>query len=319
MAWSRLVQQRSRPGTSVGSGCQCDALAAAEGHRQYRGRGETATVRFRSKRMTRFIYNFGSRAHMATTPAAASALPDFETNLLDACDDMSVCAKGFFCPCILVGEIHERMGQEFGAFCCLNFFGNNIGLSCARRGIIRAAYNLPESPCGDCLAVTCCGPCATIQEYHQVNKKVFPLRPDMNQWNTGLFDCAEDGYMCTKGCLCPCMLSADALNYLGAPWFCMCMCPIACAARTLIRQTYNIDGTFCKDILTSAPPPPAPCLHSAAAFFLLDSHLLRSYVLCCPCATCQEARFMRKVNMDIPLGTVPAATSATPPVAASRM
>jgi Cys-rich protein (TIGR01571 family) len=199
---------------------------------------------------------------MATTPAAAPAGADFETNLLDACDDMSVCAKGFFCPCILVGEIHERMGQEFGAFCCLNFFGNNIGLSCARRGVIRAAYNLPESPCGDCLAVTCCGPCATIQEYHQVNKKVFPLRPDMNQWNTGLFDCAEDGYMCTKGCICPCMLSADTLNYLGAPWFCMCMCPIGCAARTLIRQTYNIDGTFCKDILTSAHPPlrlpPAP-------------------------------------------------------------
>jgi Cys-rich protein (TIGR01571 family) len=187
---------------------------------------------------------------MATSPAAAAAHPDFETGILDACEDTGVCLKGFFCPCVLVGEIHERMGQDFASFCCLNFFGNHMGLGCARRGILREAYKLPESPCGDCLSVMCCGPCAIIQEYHQVSKKSYPLHPDVNQWNSGLFDCQEDTYMCTKGLFCPCMVSADALNFMGAPWFCLCMCPIGCAARTLIRQTYNIDGSFWKDILT---------------------------------------------------------------------
>ena len=204
---------------------------------------------------------------MATSPAAAAGPPDFETGILDACEDMAVCMKGFFCPCVLVGEMHERMGQDCFSFGCLNLCGNHLGLGCARRGIIRAAFNLPESPCGDCLAVTCCGPCSIIQEFHQVNKKSFPLHPDVNQWNTGLFDCQDDTceaisrssptffsqfyrYMCTKGLFCPCMLSADALNLMGAPWFCLCMCPIAYASRTLIRQTYNIDGSFWKDILT---------------------------------------------------------------------
>jgi Cys-rich protein (TIGR01571 family) len=204
---------------------------------------------------------------MATSPAASAALPDFETGLLNICEDPAVCMKGFFCPCVLVGEIHERMGHDFLSFCCLNFFGNHMGLGCARRGIIRAAYNLQETPCGDCLAVTCCGPCAMIQEYHQLNKKSFPLHPDVNQWGSGLFDCQDDPcvilplpslktcnnlcrFMCKKGAICPCMVHADALFYLGAGWVCMCMCPIACASRTLIRQTYNIDGSFCKDILT---------------------------------------------------------------------
>ena len=187
---------------------------------------------------------------MTTSPASADALPDFQTGLLDACADPAVCLKGVFLPCVLVGEIHEKMGQEFWSFCCLNFFGNHWGLGCARRGMIRAAYNLNHTPCGDCLAVTCCGPCAAIQEYHQVSQKVYPLRADMNQWNSGLFECNEDQLMCRKGCVCPCMVSADALAELGAPWFCLCLCPIGCATRTLIRQTYNIDGTFFKDVLT---------------------------------------------------------------------
>jgi Cys-rich protein (TIGR01571 family) len=138
------------------------------------------------------------------------------------------------------------------------------------------------------LAVTCCSPCATIQEYHQLSKTTYPIHPEINQWGTGMFDCQEDGYMCTKGAICPCMVSADALAEMGAPWFCLCMCPIGCAARTLIRETYNIPGSFFKDFLTYAIPPSynfsyCPHLisrnHVSGAFYAAHAPLARKLVL----------------------------------------
>ena len=59
---------------------------------------------------------------------------------------------------------------------------------------------------------------------------------------------------------------------------------------------------------------PTAVLSHASAPFPLHLSTTPRYILCCPCAVCQEARFMKHVS-EVP----PASKPASPPVAAGRM
>ena len=211
---------------------------------------------------------------MTTAPATTAADPDFESDLFNVCEDSGACMKGFFCPCLLVGEIHEKMGQSHWAFCCLSLIGNNLGLACARRGMIRHAFNLHYTPCGDCLAVTCCGPCAAIQEYNQVSKKTYPIRSDINEWGTGLFDCMDEpcvhdslhslansnvlsagtcaGRACVAPAWCQLMLSPK-----WAPRGSACACVPLAALRALLFGKRTIFPDLSTRTASRMPRPPA--------------------------------------------------------------
>ncbi|XP_073685904.1 placenta-specific gene 8 protein-like [Garra rufa] len=87
-----------------------------------------------------------------TSQPAAFAPNNFQTELTNCCDDMSICCLGFICPPILGCMIASDMNE-----CCL------CGSAWPMRSVYRTKYNIPGSMLDDYCVSMFCGPCATCQ------------------------------------------------------------------------------------------------------------------------------------------------------------
>ncbi|KAJ1296013.1 hypothetical protein BS78_01G266400 [Paspalum vaginatum] len=87
----------------------------------------------------------------------------------------------FFCPCFAVGQVAEVIDKgatSCGLACLIYFALMNIGAgliqclySCSYRRKLRAAYGLPQEPCGDGCFHCCCEPCAIAQMYRELKNR----------------------------------------------------------------------------------------------------------------------------------------------------
>lgn len=112
---------------------------------------------------------------------------DFSFSILGCLETPNVCLLGCCCPCLLWGDTIDR--HRFTTGCCTSFVKASvaylvlallIGITRGFTGLllvifgvmarqqIRAAYGIENGTCrsltADCLAWTCCQPCALIQE-----------------------------------------------------------------------------------------------------------------------------------------------------------
>uniref|UniRef100_A0A0D9XHA6 Cadmium resistance protein n=1 Tax=Leersia perrieri TaxID=77586 RepID=A0A0D9XHA6_9ORYZ len=103
------------------------------------------------------------------------------TGLCDCDDDCNSCCMACWCPCIPVGQIAEIVDRGTSS-CALNavlyclVFHVSGGLcqwvyTCAYRARLRASYDLPETPCSDCIATFCCQTCALAQMYRELKNR----------------------------------------------------------------------------------------------------------------------------------------------------
>ncbi|XP_052134718.1 cell number regulator 10-like [Oryza glaberrima] len=111
-------------------------------------------------------------------PAAGGA---WTTALCDCADDCNTCCMACWCPCIPVGQIAEIVDRGSSS-CALNavlyclVLHVSAGMcqwvySCAYRARLRAAYDLPETPCSDCLVTFCCQTCSIAQMHRELKNR----------------------------------------------------------------------------------------------------------------------------------------------------
>ncbi|KAK6492645.1 placenta associated 8 [Huso huso] len=91
---------------------------------------------------------------------AGYAPSEFQTGVLDCCDDCGTCCCGLLCfPCLCC-NVARDMDE-----CCL------FGPSMAMRSLYRARYNIKGSLCNDWLCTTFCMVCATCQLKRDIDKR----------------------------------------------------------------------------------------------------------------------------------------------------
>nr|XP_033819822.1 placenta-specific gene 8 protein [Geotrypetes seraphini] len=68
-----------------------------------------------------------------------------------------------------------------------------------------------------------------------------------SHWQTGLFDCCSDCGVCVCGTFCFLCLGCQVANNMDE----CCLCGTSVAMRTLYRTRYHIQGSICKDFMSS--------------------------------------------------------------------
>eukprot|EP00656_Telonema_subtile_P005228 TRINITY_DN12376_c0_g1_i1.p1 TRINITY_DN12376_c0_g1~~TRINITY_DN12376_c0_g1_i1.p1 ORF type:complete len:177 (-),score=6.53 TRINITY_DN12376_c0_g1_i1:504-1034(-) len=156
--------------------------------------------------------------------------------------------------------------------------------SCVTRSIVRRAYNIEGSTCGDLCWPCFCWGCAAFQALREVKARGtpsqnYPLIPieeayRRNQWSSGVCGCFDDCGSCCYACFCPsCAVASAASRYDGSNWCFNWLCKSPCATHNILRTgKYSIKGGCGDDI----------CLP-----------------LCC--STCVAARMLREVKVRGPV------------------
>ncbi|CAI9118129.1 OLC1v1019653C1 [Oldenlandia corymbosa var. corymbosa] len=108
---------------------------------------------------------------------------EWSSGLCDCFSDVPNCCLTYWCPCITFGQIAEIVDQ--GSTSCgpiealYTFISVITGCACIYSGFYRTKMrkqcNLPESPCGDCLAHFCCDTCALCQEHRELKNRGFDM------------------------------------------------------------------------------------------------------------------------------------------------
>ncbi|CAI5977776.1 unnamed protein product [Closterium sp. NIES-65] len=119
-------------------------------------------------------------AYVPTTPMGV-ATGTWTTGLCGCCEDIPGACCTYFCPCVILGRNVNIVTDGFtesSTACCLFFLVDSLTLglcgfvySCGYRTRLRQKYDLPESPCGDCLTHLCCLPCALCQENRELKNR----------------------------------------------------------------------------------------------------------------------------------------------------
>ncbi|KAJ8763433.1 hypothetical protein K2173_002316 [Erythroxylum novogranatense] len=106
----------------------------------------------------------------------------WSTGLCHCFDDPQICFITCFCPCITFGQIAEIVNRRSPScvrcgtvYALLALTGCPCLFSCFYRSVLRAQYDLEESPCPDCLVHFCCEACALCQEHRQLRKMGFDM------------------------------------------------------------------------------------------------------------------------------------------------
>ncbi|XP_020594097.1 protein PLANT CADMIUM RESISTANCE 2-like [Phalaenopsis equestris] len=127
---------------------------------------------------------YRTNAPPASMPGLQPQAPSqWSTGLCDCPDDWGNCCLTFFCPCITFGRIAEIVDRGStscgtgGALYALVALvtGCPCLYSCVYRSKLRALYELPESPCNDCLVHCCCEACALCQAYRELQNRGFNM------------------------------------------------------------------------------------------------------------------------------------------------
>ncbi|GLJ20859.1 hypothetical protein SUGI_0380430 [Cryptomeria japonica] len=131
-------------------------------------------------------YAYGGGPGYASAPPAMQApYPQYpyqssrwSTGLCDCGHDCSNCLLTCCCPCVTFGRVAEVIDQG-RTTCCTHgivytlLWAVGVGClySCQYRKKLRAQYNLPEEPCGDCCVHSCCECFAVSQEYRELKQR----------------------------------------------------------------------------------------------------------------------------------------------------
>ncbi|XP_060196461.1 protein PLANT CADMIUM RESISTANCE 2-like [Lycium barbarum] len=122
----------------------------------------------------------------------------WSTGFCDCFSDVTNCCITCWCPCITFGQISEIVdkgavscGASGALYLLLEVLtGCGCMYSCFYRTKIRKQYNLPESPCGDCLLHFCCEWCALCQEYRELKHRGYDMsigwQANMENQNQGI-------------------------------------------------------------------------------------------------------------------------------------
>ena len=109
----------------------------------------------------------------------------FRHGLTDCFSSLGLCCDAFCCPCIVYGQIQEKIGSgsKFGQCCCYSIwscfipiftglYGVPISLSCCmicgQRHRVRQLHGIEGNSCSDCCTSFWCGTCTLIQHAKQV-------------------------------------------------------------------------------------------------------------------------------------------------------
>eukprot|EP01018_Ginkgo_biloba_P009121 Gb_37164 [translate_table: standard] len=108
----------------------------------------------------------------------ASQRSVWSTGLCGCADNCSSCWISCLFPCITFGRVAETIDEGRTTCCChatiytlLCGIGVPCLYSCMYRKKLRAMYNLPAEPCGDCCVHFCCECCALSQEHRELRNR----------------------------------------------------------------------------------------------------------------------------------------------------
>ncbi|XP_069562901.1 placenta associated 8, tandem duplicate 2 [Brachyistius frenatus] len=98
---------------------------------------------------------------MAVTMQPGKYQPsEFQTGVLDCCDDCGTCFYGLCCHMCLGCSIASAMNE-----CCL------CGLGMPIRSVYRTKYNINGSMCKDFMLTWCCPLCSTCQLKRDIDRR----------------------------------------------------------------------------------------------------------------------------------------------------
>ncbi|CAM9834690.1 unnamed protein product [Ectocarpus sp. 6 AP-2014] len=159
---------------------------------------------------------------------------------------------GLCVPCGLATARHRLDGSSW----CVNA----MCLSpCAARNIVRHGYGIKGHCCADIMCSLVCAPCVTCQLMGETEKRgcVYDSWNDQSArsrreqpWKFGLFNCLDDWTTCSYGFFCPMPAVGTIRTQMDdSDWIFNCLCINPFIARSLVRQSYNIEGTDSADCL----------------------------------------------------------------------
>ncbi|KAF8885345.1 PLAC8 family-domain-containing protein [Infundibulicybe gibba] len=110
---------------------------------------------------------------------------EWSNELCSCCDDAGTCVLATCCPCIVYGQIKQRLdhldhsgtpdpdrGGVFTGDCCIHaivgYCGLGFVLQCFARSSVRSRYHIRGGTASDCGTAFCCGPCALVQAHREI-------------------------------------------------------------------------------------------------------------------------------------------------------
>ncbi|XP_059075071.1 protein PLANT CADMIUM RESISTANCE 7-like [Cryptomeria japonica] len=105
----------------------------------------------------------------APCPWYLSGSSTWSTGLCDCTHDCRTCCLTCFCPCITFGRVAEVV--DHGRTSLLLAVGVGRLYSSQYRRKLRAQYDLPKEPCGDCCVHLCCTSCAVSLEHRELKER----------------------------------------------------------------------------------------------------------------------------------------------------
>ncbi|XP_027098060.1 protein PLANT CADMIUM RESISTANCE 2 [Coffea arabica] len=138
-------------------------------------------------------YNY----HSTEAIAPANIPGTWSTGLYDCSSDVPNCCLTLWCPCVTLGRIAgivDKGSTSREACGALYAVLNVLGCACLHsrlyRSRLRKQYNLPATPCGDCLVHFFCEPCALCQEHRELKNRGFDMslgwQENMDKQNAGV-------------------------------------------------------------------------------------------------------------------------------------
>merc|ERR1712072_204038 len=108
-----------------------------------------------------------------------------ENGLFSCFSDIGVCVKGWCCPCLVYGDVSERMGDNCLMSGLMFALCPGITACCyapSRRIQIRGVIGLNHGGLdeGGCLPWICCGGCANCQEVRELDIRRISTASDAN-------------------------------------------------------------------------------------------------------------------------------------------
>lgn len=123
------------------------------------------------------------------------------------------------------------------------------------RWMIRTAYGIPGSECGDLATSVCCIPCSTNQLYQTASSYGNPTTDGGASQNTSPWANMNNGHQCSScfyaTCCNPCSIGTALNRSVGMPFWMGCCCVNICSARNIIRYQSRVRGDECwEEIVT---------------------------------------------------------------------
>ncbi|CAN0016752.1 unnamed protein product [Pylaiella littoralis] len=177
-------------------------------------------------------------------------LPSRKWNASFCCAGGCKSLYGLCVPCAGATARHRLDGSSW----CVNAM---CLTPCAARNMVRHGYGIKGHCCMDILCSLACAPCVVCQLLGETEKRggmhdswsASSARSRYEQpWKFGLFNCLDDCTTCSYAFFCPMPAIGTVRTQMDdSDWIFNCLCINPFIVRSLVRQSYNIEGTDCAD------------------------------------------------------------------------